>query len=85
MRMRGQYPARAQEAVRDRALQAAVALRPTRKRSRQPFFSALALCAASFPDLPLLTMYQGSSLEAATLWPLTFVGVVCFLTTLPVL
>jgi hypothetical protein len=40
------------------------------------------LCAAFLPDLSLLTMYCGLSLEAATLWPLIQVAEVCFLTTL---
>src|SRR3712207_2911627 len=49
------------------------------------FLSASGLWAASFPDLSLFTRYSGLSLEAATLWPLICVGLVCFFTTVPVL
>src|SRR5215217_392330 len=49
------------------------------------FLSSSGLWAAIFPDLSLFTMYSGSSFEAATLWPLICVGLVCFFTTLPVL
>lgn len=49
------------------------------------FLSSLGLWAATLPDLSLFTMNCGLSFEAATLCPLICVGLVCFLTTLPVL
>lgn len=49
---------------------------------RESFLRALALCAAFFPS-SVSTIYCGLFFEAATLWPLIWVGLVCFLTTLP--
>jgi hypothetical protein len=52
-------------------------------RRRQSFLSSSGLWAARFSDVSLSTIYCGSVFDAFTLWPLMFVGLLCFLTALP--